>query len=526
MSLSQDRWVLAAIVVAESSWVFAALGVLAAIFNLNNSPMHWPSILVTLGAALLVSKLTPSYITAIAAISVGIVSTSWISGPTGWFILILAFCTAGAIAYFRPAGGLSIEVTYFLKTVVGLGVAYLMIGSNISGNNGGFDLDWTELAFAESVAPEHRFIAISGLFIGMALWWRGSSLAWKEFPIESLNFSFRLGIFCLAIAVTIDIMHSAQLNTFPMVFLFFASGLGGLSIGHLLPESRVSYKKRTWPRVITGIVTTVLGAGFLFSFLHRDILNVFSRPARSLLDTVVTGAFWGLLIPISTAWNVFVDGFLSVFEAAFGNLEDSPSNRRLRASVERRATEAQQADDEGGEIIALLIQIIEWIMLAIVALILLYLLYRFLRKLLTRGPKTANGFRQSVRPDSDLNADVTRLIMKLIPSWIHPKRNDKGFYLPAGPPGVIDALRIYYQMLNTAHEMGLGRRGNQTPREYANTLGKIYPKQLVSMATNAFIWACYGDHPANQEQLSEMTSSINETTRRTKEPDPKPYMNP
>ena len=85
MSLSQDRWVLAAIVVAESSWVFAALGVLAAIFNLNNSPMHWPSILVTLGAALLVSKLTPSYITAIAAISVGIVSTSWISGPTGWF---------------------------------------------------------------------------------------------------------------------------------------------------------------------------------------------------------------------------------------------------------------------------------------------------------------------------------------------------------------------------------------------------------------------------------------------------------
>ena len=90
MSLSQDRWVLAAIVVAESSWVFAALGVLAAIFNLNNSPMHWPSVLVTLGAALLVSKLSPSYITAIAAISVGIVSASWISGLTGWFILILA----------------------------------------------------------------------------------------------------------------------------------------------------------------------------------------------------------------------------------------------------------------------------------------------------------------------------------------------------------------------------------------------------------------------------------------------------
>ncbi len=520
MSLSQDRWVLAAIVVAESSWVFATLGVLAAIFNLKNSPMHWPSVLVTVGAALLVSKLTPSYITTIAAISVGVVSAAWISGPIGWLILILAFCTAGATAYFRPVGGLSAEVTYLLKTVVGLGVAYLMIGSNISGNNGGFNLNWTELVFIESTTAEHRFIAISGLFIGMLLWWRGSSLAWKEFPIESLNFSFRLGIFCLAIAVTIDIMHSAQLNTFPMVFLFFASGLGGLSIGHLLPESRVSYKKKTWPRVISGIVTTVLGTGLIFSFLHRDILNVFSRPARSLLDTVVTGAFWGLLIPISTAWNVFVDGFLSVFEAAFGNLEDNPSNRRLRASVEERATEAQQAEDEGGEIITLLIQIIEWLMLAVIGLILLYLLYRFLRSLLTRSPKTTNGSRQSVRSDADLNGDVTRLILKLIPSWVQPKSTDKGFYLPAGPPGVVEALRIYYKMLNTAHEMGLGRHRNQTPREYANTLDKIYPKQLVSMATTAFIWACYGDYPANQEQLSEITSSINEHTRSTKEPGP------
>ncbi len=507
MSRSQDRWVLAATVVAESAWVFAALGVLGAILGLDASPMRWPTVLVTLGAALLLSKLTPSYVTASAALAAGVVAVTWLGGPLGWILLAAALGAAAALARFRPVGGLSAEITYVLRAVVGLAAAYLMIAANVA-SEGGFDFSWPSLAFADGTPDAYRLIVVSGLSVGMLLWWRGAGLAWKEFPVESLNFSFRLGVFCLSIAVTIDILHAAQLNTFPMIFLFFAAGLGGLGVGHLLPESKQAAKARAWPRVITGIVAAVLGAGLLFSFLHRDVLSILSRPAVSLLDTVVTGVFWGLVIPVSTAWTVFVEAVLGVFEAAFGGLRDSPANRRLNAAVEDRAEAAEQAEEEGAEIIALVVQIIEWIMLAVVVALLLYLLYRFLRKLLARGPRTTHGLRDSLKPDSDLKSDVGRLLLRLIPNWVGPRRPGRGFNLPDGQPGVVDALRLYYEMLTAAEERGLGRHRHQTPHEYQTTLERVFPKRLVAMATRAFTRACYGGHPANQEQLAEISASV------------------
>ena len=140
MSGSQDRWVLAATVVVESAWLFASLGVLGAILGLDASPMRWPTVLVTLGAALLVSKLTPSYATAAAAAGGGIVALVWLGGPAGWLLFVAAMVLTAALVYFRPVGGLSEEVTYLLRLAAGLSAAYLMVASNVTGAEGGFRL--------------------------------------------------------------------------------------------------------------------------------------------------------------------------------------------------------------------------------------------------------------------------------------------------------------------------------------------------------------------------------------------------
>ena len=518
MSRSQDRWVLAATVAVESAWLFASLGVLGAIAGLDSSPMRWPTVLVTIGAALLVSKLTPSYVTAAASMGAGVVALLWLGSPAGWLLFVAALGLTAALVYFRPVGGLSEEVMHLLRLAVGLSVTYLMVASNVTGAEGGFDFAWPSFAFAEETPQHYRLVAILGMLVSIVLWWRGGSLAWKEFPIESLNFSFRLGVFCLFLAVTVDILHPARLNTFPMIFLFFAAGLGGLSVGHLLPESKQAEAKRAWPRVIGGVVASVLGVGLIFSFLHRDLLSVLSRPALSVLGTVVTGAFWGLIIPISTAWTVFVEAVLGIFEAAFGGLRDSESNRRLQATVAERAEAAEQAEEESGELIALVIQIIEWVVLAIVVMILLYLLYRFLRRLLARGPRTTLGQRDSLKPDSDIKSDVGRLLLRLIPSWVGPRRSGPGFHIPDGPPGVVDALVLYYDMLTVAQQKGLGRHHHQTPHEYEETLEGVFPKRLVSRATRAFVRACYGNHPADREQIAEMSATLKSITTGTPVP--------
>ena len=326
MSQSQDRWVLGATILSESAWLFAVFGVLGATLGLDGSPMRWPSLLVIMGVATLLARLRPSFIAAFAVLSVGAIAAGSVDGLIRWPSLLTAVVIASMLAYHRPIKAASAEVMYLLRFVAGVSVVYFMVASNVTRGVGGFDLSWASIAFFDSAPEGYRLVALIGILMGMALWWRGGSLAGKEFPIESLTFSFRLGVFGLAIATALDILHPADLDTFPMIFIFFAAGLGGLSVGHLLPETKESAKARTWPKVIGVVVTSVLGAGLVFSFLQRDILGYLSRPALSMLDSVVNGVFWGLVIPISAAWTVFVNAVLSIFDTAFGGMRDSAGN--------------------------------------------------------------------------------------------------------------------------------------------------------------------------------------------------------
>lgn len=507
MSQSQDRWVLGATILSESAWLFAVFGVLGATLGLDGSPMRWPSLLVIMGVATLLARLRPSFIAAFAVLSVGAIAAGSVDGLIRWPSLLTAVVIASMLAYRRPIKAASAEVMYLLRFVVGVSVVYFMVASNVTRGVGGFDLSWASIAFFDSAPEGYRLVALIGILMGMALWWRGGSLAGKEFPIESLTFSFRLGVFGLAIATALDILHPADLDTFPMIFIFFAAGLGGLSVGHLLPETKESAKARTWPKVIGGVVTSVLGAGLVFSFLQRDILGYLSRPALSMLDSVVNGVFWGLVIPISAACTVFVNAVLSIFDTAFGGMRDSAGNRRLNETVEQRAADAERAEEDGAMLDAV-IQVLEWIVLAIIIVVLLYVLYRFLRKLLGRGPVDTVGQRDSLREDTHLVSDATRLLLKLVPSWVNRRGHKKGFNIPDGHPGVADVLRVYYALLTAAEDMGYRRHHHQTPREFQLTLEGLFPGRLVRMATRAFVNAFYGNHPASDEQIAEMRSSV------------------
>ncbi len=69
-------------------------------------------------------------------------------------------------------------------------------------------------------------------------------------------------------------------------------------------------------------------------------------------------------------------------------------------------------------------------------------------------------------------------------------------------------LRAYYKMLATAEDLGYRRRHHQTPTEFQPVLETLFPSQIVQSATTAFVYACYGDHPATDAQVTELTASI------------------
>ena len=72
-------------------------------------------------------------------------------------------------------------------------------------------------------------------------------------------------------------------------------------------------------------------------------------------------------------------------------------------------------------------------------------------------------------------------------------------------PALADAL---HALLTAAEDMGYRRHHHQTPHEFQLTLEGLFPGRLVRMATGAFVNAFYGNHPASDEQISEMSSSV------------------
>ena len=463
MSVSQDRLVLAATAVSESAWLFSVGGVAAVVMGRGESPLSWFAILATLGLALVVARMSPAKVAAM-------------------------------------------EAVYLLRSLVGLGAIYVTVGTQVPSEAGGLDLAWVVRLVSGSADGDYAFRAVAGSFIGAALWWRGSRLALAEFPTDSLKLSFRVGLLGLALAAVVDINQPADLGTFPMIFIFFAAGLGGLSIGHLLPQSSQSAGAMTWHKVIAGVVSAIVLIGFAFGLLHRGLLSYFSTPAVSGLGAAVKGAFWAIVLPIAVVFNWFVELLIAIFDRPY---EPGAGETGLRSQqlVEEAARAIEEAE-EAGTSFYFVIQVVEWVFLGVIALFFLLLLARALRRFLSAGPKNTDGDRESVKEDANPVTDIAGLVRRLIPEWIKRRERKPSFRLPDGPPGVVAVLRVYYDLLTLAEDKGHLRRPAETAVEFQSTLERLFPRNLVRMATTAFNRACYGLHPATKEQIAQMSSSL------------------
>lgn len=471
MRSSRDRWVLGATVVLDSAWLFPAFGVLGAAMEQDGSPLSWPAVLAILVLSLVVARVAPSNVAAI-------------------------------------------EVVYLVRSLIGATAIYLAVATHVAPGVHPVDLGWIVTVFSESAPDGYTFRVVAGSLIGVALWWRGTRLAIAEFPTESLTFSVRLGVPFLALATAIDIAHPASLNTFPMIFIFFASALGGLSIGHLLPESQQAISSRTWPKVIAGVVSTILLIGLVISVLHKGFLSFVSAPLLAALSFIGKGLVIVIVAPIILAFNAFVDGVIKFFDrpdfvgemgATMGGVTGTAE--RLDRAIQL-AAEAAEKEEEAAGLFPFVIQVVEWVFLALVTALVLYLLWRVFRILLTGHPEQTPGQRESLAEEANPISDVARLLGRLIPDWLRLPRRRRALRLPDGPPGVIQALRIYYEILSLAEQKGHHRPSHETATEFQSTLENVFPGNLVRMATEAFNRAFYGNHPASMEQIAQMRSSL------------------
>ncbi len=460
MHSAQDRLVIGATVISESAWMFALLGMIGIAMAKDGSPLSLLAVLVIMSASLLTARFLQMII--------------------------------------MPAG-----LAYTIQMLAGVVVLYLTIGSQVVPGAQGIDLGWIGKVVSGTDVEGYTFRAAVGSILGTALWWRGGMMAASEFPADGLGTSFRLGILVVAIAAVVDIAHPADLRVFPVMFLFFAAGLGGLSIGHVLPASQRALEEKAWPRVIGGVVLAIVVIGLLFSMLQRNVLVYISAPVLFVLNILATIVFYVIIVPIAFVVGGLTQALLTVL-GWFASEDVRSEAPDIGGSV----LELQERTGEVNSVLATIIQVAQWVLVALIVLAALYIIAKAFRRRLGWRLVQAEGTRESVRGEADAAHDLGQLLLNLLPRRFRSSKAAPALRLPDDDADVVEVFRVYYGLLSLAEDQGFPKPPAETPREYQHTLEQLVPRGLARLATGAFIRACYGHHPASSEQIDEMKASL------------------
>ena len=461
MPLRQDRVVLAAHVVAESAWVFALAGIVGTLADFDSSPQSWYGVVGILGLSVLLSRIT-------------------------------------------PRKGRKAEVMYALMAVLGLAVVYASVALHVEPGQirPSWAIDW----LINDAPGGYTSRGVFGAILGVLLWWRGTRVASNEFPTDDLSFTFRVGMLVLVAALIYDLNTDESLSTFPMVFLFFGSSLIGLSAGHLLEESRHSAGERTWPKAIGATVAAITAFGLLVALVNRGVLSFLSKPATAALEALARGVLWGIIAPIAFVFDVVV-GWLIDLLGIFQGEREQPKDEEINPEIQGFLETLQEEQAAASEGFATVLQIIEWALVAIVVVIVLLILGRAFRRVLRGRDRGTEGRRDSMAQDANPVGDVAKLALRLVPDVLkRPQR--KGYRVPDGPPGIVEAFRLYYDLLDTAEEQGITRRKYDTPTEFQGRLEGTFPSDVVRPSTETFNLAIYADVPADRSSIGRLRESL------------------
>ena len=475
MPLRQDRVVLAAHVVAESAWVFALAGIVGTLADFDSSPQSWYGVVGILGLSVLLSRIT-------------------------------------------PRKGQKAEVMYALMAVLGLAVVYASVALHVEPGQirPSWAIDW----LINDAPGGYTSRGVFGAILGVVLWWRGTRVASNEFPTDDLSFTFRVGMLVLVAALIYDLNTDESLSTFPMVFLFFGSSLIGLSAGHLLEESRHSAGERTWPKAIGATVAGITTFGLLVALVNRGVLSFLSKPATAALEALARGVLWGIIAPIAFVFDVVVGWLISLL-GIFRGEREQPQEEEINPEIQGFLETLQEEQAAASEGFATVLQIIEWALVAIVVVIVLLILGRAFRRVLRGRDRGTDGQRDSMVQEANPVGDVAKLALRLVPDVLkRPQR--KGYRVPDGPPGIVEAFRLYYNLLDTAEEHGITRRKHDTPTEFQGRLEGTFPSDVVRPSTETFNLAIYADVPADRSSIGRLRQSLKDATamlRREREED-------
>jgi len=346
------------------------------------------------------------------------------------------------------------EIAYTAGVVLMFVTVYLVVAFHVL--PGEFTPGWI-LRIREYYLPEgYAFRAILGTIVGLLLVVRGVRLSLVQFPEKSFNLTFRAGLLFMGVAAIVDLLVEEQLNVFVFMILFFGAGLAGLNLGHLVPESAASVRSRTWTKVIAGGAIATVTIGLFFIGISRGIFAVVTDPLQAFFLHMAKGLAIIVGFPLFAAYGVInraVENFFGdeEFIGEFGGANPFPDEATTTLPFNVSSTEVGAVTSAGADFVdpELLTRIFVFVLIFVVASLILAFLYFVLKKLAPEALKNRAGNRESITEEVDIGSDLWDFLKSLIPNFNLFNRG-QGYHIPEGQPGVVEALKLYYEMLTTA----------------------------------------------------------------------------
>jgi len=449
-----ERTVLAALVVTESAWLYAVFAVIGIALGSEGALLGWTGVVGVLAASVAAAR---------ALQAVALPMWARYAGQMG-------------------AGALTV---------------YLVMATQVTGGQQMFDLGWVGTLLSDGGDGQYILRGMLGSVFAIALWWRGGRIAASEIVTESLSFSFRLGAFVMALAVIVDVVSDTSLNTFAMLFLFFAAALAGLGVGRLAPDSERAGGVGPWLKVLAALVAAILLLGLLFTLLSKDELAVVSGPIGWVMGWIGKGIFFAFILPVSYVVN-----------AVIGLIARSLRREGSSAPTEAPGSFGEQFLQRPDAATPAYVTVIEWLLLALLVAGVLYLLARAFQRRRSVRYIASEGMRESVREGADPGSDLAEALFDLLPSFLRRRHSKRKVALPDGPPGVVEAIRQYYRMLFWAEGHGTARAAFETPAEYASRAAPKLPDTPVDDATGVFDAAYYGGQVPDGPLVDEIRAKL------------------
>ncbi len=446
MNSLQDRLVTLAFVLSETVWLYAVYASIGILVGLGRSPVSWAVCLAMYSASLYLSR---------------------------------------GIGLFK----VNSFVEYLIQMVGGVVLAYFLVGISNVPDGTDFSKTWIVGIKEWNFDQGEPVLCVILAFVMSAIsWMRGGFSGAADSPMETLMFSFRIGIMVLALTVTVDMFHPAELHLKMLMLLFFASSLGGMAIGRIMPARGTSMSGSKWAQVIAAVVVAVVSLGALFSALGHSFLFYISRPIITVLSWVGTVIIYVIIFPIAYLAEFIIKGLRWLIGEPTVREEPQvlPSEMGLGDSLQQLMKEAE---DKGPSIFAEIFEVAA-IVIGVIGLLAIFA-FAFRRRV-RWGRRPLENDRSSLSQGVNPLEDILRLAKSLIPAFDF-KRSSAKYRIPDTiDEASREILRSYYEMLDRGNKKGVDRKLDMTPHEIVPVLSNVLAPQSVRGITELFVCVCYG----------------------------------